>query len=596
MAFAVAWSVDPARRRTVALYADGLDGDDLAFADGQANLLRWDSVPAGLAGKAIWVTVTVSDPVPAPEMGVAQRRYLLTLRENNRPTVWLADQAITAGQDFACDVAAEDLDPADVLSFSLSAPAGSTLPAGMTIDPQLGRIRWDDALEGSYELIVSVSDGVDTTSGSFRLDVLPDDRPPVVELSLSHRVADVGQRVRIWVIDSDDVGVTGRTLSIDGQPVALDGAGAAEFTVEGQFGHVFALEATARDAAGNVSLPATATLLIRNPDNRAPQVALTSPAAGAAVTALTEIAGSIVDPDGDLASYTIAITRLDSAVPVQVYPVAARPGEHLGNLVDTTLGAIDATVLDNGTYSVVVEAIDAEERVRPGGADRRVGATSKLGNFTFTFVDLELPVSGMPITITRTYDTLRYRNEQGGFGYGWTMDIANVKVDVIQRAAVARSRSRCSTTTAFVFTLPDAANTASRSSPSGSTPARSSTTDSMAALRAGRGQLSSTLRMSGGYPALLQAAGVYLDTAMGEQPGVQPRLGIYGIRATLRNGTKLYVDPAERRPRQLVDAAGQTLTFTSGGIPHSAGARRAVRPRRGPDHRDHPCRTRRRRA
>ncbi|NLF33147.1 MAG: hypothetical protein GX591_19960, partial [Planctomycetes bacterium] len=270
---------DPADAELVALYADGLDGDDLAFADGQANLLRWDAVPAGLAGKAIWVTVTVSDPVPAPDAGVAQKRCLLTLRENNRPTVWLQDQAITAGQDFACDVAAEDLDPADVLSFSLSGAAGSTLPAGMTIDPQLGRIRWNDALEGSYELIVSVSDGVDTTSGSFRLDVLPDDRPPVVELSLSHRVADVGQRVRIWVIDSDDVGVTGRTLSIDGQPVALDGAGAAEFTVEGQFGHVFALEATARDAAGNVSLPATATLLIRNPDNRAPQVALTSPAA-----------------------------------------------------------------------------------------------------------------------------------------------------------------------------------------------------------------------------------------------------------------------------------------------------------------------------
>ena len=164
-------------------------------------------------------------------------------------------------------------------------------------------------------------------------------------------------------------------------------------------------------------MPATATLLIRNPDNRAPQVALTSPAAGAAVTALTEIAGSIVDPDGDLASYTIAITRLDSAVPVQVYPVAARPGEHLGNLVDTTLGAIDATVLANGTYRVVVQAIDAEERV--GRAERivEVEGKLKLGNFTLTFVDLELPVSGMPITITRTYDTLRSQ-EQGDFGYG----------------------------------------------------------------------------------------------------------------------------------------------------------------------------------
>lgn len=29
-----------------------------------------------------------------------------------------------------------------------------------------------------------------------------------------------------------------------------------------------------------------------------------------------------------------------------------------------------------------------------------------LGNFTMTFVDLEVPVAGMPITVTRTYDTL----------------------------------------------------------------------------------------------------------------------------------------------------------------------------------------------
>jgi hypothetical protein len=38
------------------------------------------------------------------------------------------------------------------------------------------------------------------------------------------------------------------------------------------------------------------------------------------------------------------------------------------------------------------------------------------GNFTVSFTDLEVPVAGMPIRVTRTYDS---RDKQpGDFGYG----------------------------------------------------------------------------------------------------------------------------------------------------------------------------------
>ena len=166
----------------------------LTFAAVPRNRLGCEPVPAGI--DAAWVTVTVADPLGA----AAERRYRLTFRENHPPTVSVRDRTITAGQSFAYDVPAADADPEDVLSFTLSAPSGSSVPAGMTIDPQWGRIRWPEAVEGVYPLRVTVSDGIDAATGAFTLSVLPDDQPPVVEFSLSHRVADVGQQVWIWVV------------------------------------------------------------------------------------------------------------------------------------------------------------------------------------------------------------------------------------------------------------------------------------------------------------------------------------------------------------------------------------------------------------
>jgi hypothetical protein len=50
----------------------------------------------------------------------------------------------------------------------------------------------------------------------------------------------------------------------------------------------------------------------------------------------------------------------------------------------------------------------------------------KIGNFTLSFNDLTIPVSGIPITITRTYDS---RNRTtGDFGAGWTLDIKDIEV------------------------------------------------------------------------------------------------------------------------------------------------------------------------
>ena len=45
----------------------------------------------------------------------------------------------------------------------------------------------------------------------------------------------------------------------------------------------------------------------------------------------------------------------------------------------------------------------------------------KVGNFTVAFLDLTVPVSGIPIQVSRTYDSRDKR--VGDFGVGWTLGV-----------------------------------------------------------------------------------------------------------------------------------------------------------------------------
>ncbi len=56
-----------------------------------------------------------------------------------------------------------------------------------------------------------------------------------------------------------------------------------------------------------------------------------------------------------------------------------------------------------------------------------VAGNAKLGNFAFTVTDLAISLTGIPITISRSYDTLR-ANIEGDFGYGWSMSFAEPRI------------------------------------------------------------------------------------------------------------------------------------------------------------------------
>ncbi|MDQ3802896.1 MAG: putative Ig domain-containing protein [Acidobacteriota bacterium] len=91
------------------------------------------------------------------------------------------------------------------------------------------------------------------------------------------------------------------------------------------------------------------------------------------------------------------------------------------------LGVFDPTLLLNGTYALRLVATDAAAQTSETSVSFTVTGQQKVGNFSLSFVDLNVPVAGLPIQVTRTYDSRDKR--AGDFGVGWTLGLRNIRVE-----------------------------------------------------------------------------------------------------------------------------------------------------------------------
>jgi RHS repeat-associated protein len=89
-----------------------------------------------------------------------------------------------------------------------------------------------------------------------------------------------------------------------------------------------------------------------------------------------------------------------------------------------TLATLDPTLLLNGLATLRLVATDETGQQVEDEIAVELEGQRKIGVFTVSFVDLEVPVAGLPLQLVRTYDTRR-KATRGDFGHGWTLEIAS---------------------------------------------------------------------------------------------------------------------------------------------------------------------------
>ncbi|MDC8014006.1 putative Ig domain-containing protein [Tahibacter soli] len=311
------------------------------------------------------------------------------------------------GRAYRYDAVATDAD-GDTLVYSLEAA-----PSGMTINSATGRIDWNPAATGDYPVRVRASDGRAWVEQGWTLTVVPAGAL-ALNLSFAPDTVNPNEPVTVHLIPTNASGQLYATLQLDGVPVTLDDLSAVVTSAAP------GLHTLAASVSDGVELAnASGRFLVRAPEDvTAPRVSLSAPDGDARITAPTDVRVTIADED--LVEWTLTIVDANGGTPTPI-------SSGTTTVTDAVIGRIDPTLLLNGQYHVTLRATDAQGHRTTVVRVVLVDGDMKVGHFSITLEDASIDVAGIPVRVTRTYDTRRAK-ESLDFGYGWTVDYNNVRV------------------------------------------------------------------------------------------------------------------------------------------------------------------------
>ena len=322
------------------------------------------------------------------------------------------ESSLWTGRGYIWDFEARDAD-GDSLEYSL---VGA--PAGMTVDPRSGQVRWKPAAvhAGNVSWTLRVTDergGV--ASKAIQQQVIVDNQAPILTIELSKTRILPGEEVTIYVRARDNASELQPVLTLNNnQVLSLDKSGRAKYrsSLPGQF----EIKAVAKDANGIEGI-ARAQLIVVNSSQSGPSVTLVSPSQGLAYQSPFDayvIFGSTV------ASYRLVMEELDTGNQIEL-------AKKDSGVVTGNIARIDPTLMVNGTYTLWLTAKDADGNETTVKREFDATGNLKLGNFRVSFTDVSIPVAGIPVTMTRTYDSLQ-ASSSADFGYGWRMEFRDTQL------------------------------------------------------------------------------------------------------------------------------------------------------------------------
>lgn len=293
----------------------------------------------------------------------------------------------------------------------VSAPEGST--AGLDDDAS-STPQFTADVQGDYiiELMVSDSYLLQSAADQVHVSAITDNESPTVFVTAEPYVVDTGMPVTLTVTASDNKGIGSLELTVNGESVSLDDEGVGTYTP--MTAGDYQADAVATDIGGNQKT-AFATFTATS---KPPSAEITSPEDADTINSITEIVGTV--EDGNLDYYTLSYVPVNGTSSTEF----ARGTTTVKN---GTLGSLDPTLLQNDSYIIRLTATDKGNASTTVEQTVHVGGNLKVGNFKLSFVDLQIPVAGIPITIIRTYDTLD-AGKTGDFGYGWRLEFRDTRL------------------------------------------------------------------------------------------------------------------------------------------------------------------------
>ncbi len=415
--------------------ADVIDGDDLesivfdlaagpggpnpATIDPVTGVISW--VPDAL-DQDVQFTVTATDGSGL----VASQSFLLDVRSTNTAPVFATDPVTeaTSGANYTYNAVATDAE--DEVTYSLVSPVN-----GVSINPRTGTVSILRATEAVDYTIRATDDRGLFTDQPVSVTVVADTEAPLVSINVTHDAVGaspesflldaigtptlkIGQTVRVQLYATDNVAVTSLNATVDGVPVVLDANWGFLYTAT-QPG-IPVVVASAFDDSGNVTTTTQRLRVIDPADETPPEASIDSPKIGDVVTYLTDITAT-VSSDGDIFRWAVdySPTGLDQ------WTILATGDTDIDGEV---VAQFDPTLLANGNYDIRIFAEDFSGNRFTIAETISVEGQAKIGNYATQFTDLQVPLAGIPITITRQYDTLNVATS-GDFGHGWKLGIAD---------------------------------------------------------------------------------------------------------------------------------------------------------------------------
>ena len=208
--------------------------------------------------------------------------------------------------------------------------------------------------------------------------------------------------------------------SVNGEEPKRDTAGTHRYT-----GPIFLVNTTTLRARAYVAQKQPSVVVdgayTLNPEgpSGAIGVKIQSPTDGTQISKITPVKGTVNSPN--LAYWKLSARLLDGDSEEQTIAQGETNKDP-----DSKLGDFDPTLLLNGLYRLRLEAYSRDGQSNEDVQDVWVRGGMKIGHFSLTFNDLTTPVAGLPISVTRTYDSRDTR--KGDFGIGWSLSTSDVRL------------------------------------------------------------------------------------------------------------------------------------------------------------------------